>query len=322
MTMAALTTRFLLAASALQVLSSGGVNSFSPQATPHCRDRYSGQVTRAFGISEWRDLPVEADLTPPGGHRNGDPIVRRLPVLLTSSGNVALQGQKMYYQWTRDDDVRLFQRAVDNNGGVFGLGLVRGRCSEEEKLLDKVVLMQIEDYNIMGQDFGIFCSSKVVGRASVLQAEVNAHDDEPLTVLCNEVFDRREIISLEEASVLAKAVKELVTEVSIAEQPTKGVEDFANLEDLKTTRLDRFWEAYEAAIAADNQGYFVSSSDSDENSLSWDEISAISWAAFGTNDSLKNDEVYRLSAFDMDSITNRLKFAVYWLSDVLIETLA
>jgi hypothetical protein len=147
-------------------------------------------------------------------------------------------------------------------------------------------------------------------------------DHEPLSVVCNEVFDRREIISLDEASVLARTVKELVTEVSNAEQPKSTVEVVEFMEDSKTTRLDRFWDAYEAAIAADNQGYFVSSHESDENPLSWNEISAISWAAFATNHSFENDETYRLSALDIELVTNRLQFAIYWLSDILIETIA
>jgi hypothetical protein len=170
--MTLLKARLLLAASALQILINGATHAFSHVA--HCRGRYSSQETRAYGISEWRDLPEDSDLIPAGGHRSGDPIVRRLPVLLTSSSKVALQGQKHYYQWTRDDDVRLFQQAVDKNEGVFGLAFVRGQFGQEEELMDKIVLMEIEDYNMMGQEFGIFCSAKVVGRASILQSKTNA----------------------------------------------------------------------------------------------------------------------------------------------------
>merc|ERR1712241_106346 len=92
------------------------------------------------------------------------------------------------------------------------------------------------------------------------------------------------------------------------------------------TRKDRFNLAYRAAMESDSQGYI--SNDDNNNSkegieqkkLSWKEINAISWAAFSSHATLATDETYRVYAMDMDRITNRLKLATFWLSDVLLET--
>jgi hypothetical protein len=82
--------------------------------------------------------------------------------------------------------------------------------------------------------------------------------------------------------------------------------------------MERFDEAYQAALEADNQGYLLPSP-SEEEGRSWRELNAISWAAFSTSSSPKDDATYRLSALDMDNITNRLKLAMYWLSDIRAE---
>ena len=291
--------------------------AFTPSSSPGSTNTGSTRGKPMFGISEWRDLPVDQALS----HLT-DEVPRRLPVLLTGSHKVTLLGETNYYQWNRDDDVRLFQQAVDKNEGMFGLGFVHDPSADDgEVILDKIALMQIEDYNIMGQDFGIFCSSKAVGRASILHTEKCNDEDEPLMVWCNEIFDRQEIKSLEEANVLARNVVEILMKLSKADklQLSETVAQPENSEN----RIDRFRVAMEAAHLVDSQGYHVSSSDrkrcEERNLLSWSEINAISWAAFSTSTSLETDKTYRLRAMDFELITNRLQLANYWLSDVLVE---
>jgi hypothetical protein len=265
-------------------------------------------------------------------------FVRRVPILLADSNQVVLQGETKYFYWNKDDEVRLFQQALDRNERIFGLGFVRTEDNDEEDiLLDKISLMEIMDYNLMGVDYGVVCRARVVGRGNILKAEVGSKSDDendkmPLTAICEEYLDRSETVSLREANVVANTVVQLITDISVAEQHQssryvscdEGVDD----DGTSLTRLDGFRDAYEEALASDSNGYFLSSSDqhhvppSSSNrhlGRSWRELNALSWAAFSTSSSLVQDEIYRLSALDIDLLTDRLRFATYWLSDVLLE---
>jgi hypothetical protein len=265
-------------------------------------------------------------------------FVRRVPILLADSNQVVLQGETKYFYWNKDDEVRLFQQALDRNERIFGLGFVRTEDNDEEDiLLDKISLMEIMDYNLMGVDYGVVCRARVVGRGNILKAEVGSKSDDendkmPLTAICEEYLDRSETVSLREANVVANTVVQLITDISVAEQHQssryvscdEGVDD----DGTSLTRLDGFRDAYEEALASDSNGYFLSSSDqhhappsSSTRHLgrSWRELNALSWAAFSTSSSLVQDEIYRLSALDIDLLTDRLRFATYWLSDVLLE---
>jgi hypothetical protein len=265
-------------------------------------------------------------------------FARQVPLLLVDSNQVVLQGETKYFYWNRDDEVRLFQQALDRNERIFGLGFVRKEDDDDEEiLLDKIALMEILDYNLMGGDYGIFCSAKVVGRGNILQPEVGSQcDDEnddktPFTAICAEYLDRSESVSLSEANKMANAVEQLITDISIAERHQSSSRGFLRDEeddddDGTATRLDGFRAAYREALASDSNGYFLSSRDHHAPSStsrhlgrSWRELNAISWAAYSTSSSLVQDDIYRLSALDIDLLTNRLRFATYWLSDVLLE---
>ena len=296
---------------------------------------------RLFGISEWRDQIV-GDL----GHqsRSEDGLITRLrevPLHLMSSHQVALPGEKLYLQFTRDDEVRLFQQAVDDHQGIFGLGFISE--DDDDTLYDKISLVEIQDYNMMGGAFGIFLSVQVVGPAVIVDSECNADkapstdselrideqgDKQPLVVLCTEIMNREETMGLDEASALGRSIERLIAEVCKAENKLQMADD----DDLN--RWDRYREAYYNAFEADTQGYTYSArhttqekcSDdfslaSAEKKYTWKELNAISWAAFSTSERLQQDSTYRLAALDNDCVTNRLLLATYWLSDLLLDVL-
>jgi hypothetical protein len=269
----------------------------------------------AFGITEWRDLDVlEASVAV---EQIGEPTVRNIPLLPVDSSQVLLQGQTLHLQLFEDDEIRLFQKALDHNGGIFGIGLM---STDEDDgysvLLDTVPLVEIQDYNMMGGDFGIFCKGRVVGRAAVHEA-VQPEDCEKdnLSAICSERFDRFGTANLELANSVASMCENLIADISGIEESSSQLN--SDLAD-DTTRIQRFNEAYQAALEADNQGYLLPSPSAEEG-RSWRELNAISWAAFSTSSSTTNDATYRLSALDMDNITNRLKLAMYWLSDLRAE---
>jgi len=262
-------------------------------------------------------------------------VIRHVPIHLVDSKQVALQGETMYLQFTEDDEVRLFQRAIDCHEGVFGLGFV---SSQDDVLYDKISIVEIKDYNMMGDKFGIFLSAKVVGRAMLLEetqvrpssatySDLPLEDNEEkqfMAALCSEIVNRSEQVTLAQASEMGRAVEALIAEVSNAEKEACVVSGDKQEED----RWDRYRQAYYDALDSDTQGYTYSEQDSHEiliagatkeqsDLYTWKELNAMSWAAFSTSDSLQNDEIYRLAALDNDSLSNRLLLATYWLSDVL-----
>jgi hypothetical protein len=259
-------------------------------------------------------------------------------MLLADSNQVALQGETKCFHWNKDDEVRIFQQALDRNERTFGLGFVRAEDNDKEDiLLDKISLMEIMDHNLMGVNCGVVCRARAAGRGNILKAEVGSKSDDendkmPLTAVCEEHLDRSETVSLREANAVANTAEQLITDISVAEQHQssrcvscdEGVDD----DGTSLTRLDGFRDACEDALASDSNGCFLSSSNqhhappsSSARHLgrSWRELNALSWAAFSTSSSLVQDEICRLSALEMDVLTDRLRFATCWLSDVLLE---
>lgn len=318
-----------------------------------CQSVPRSASTRRFGISEWRDMP--------SGMYSGDennvsidvmkygPSVRLVPVLRIASDEVVLPGERKYFQFQSDVELRLFQRALDRNHGIFALGaIIREDEHGDDVMMDKIQLMEIKQYNMnVGNDFGIFCTAQAVGRAklfSVIDDKLGTSVDgckvvkEPLIAICEEHFDIQEsYYSMEDAHDMAKGVLEIISNLSNKEQEIGigGIssdhdvkiihavdneeEDDEDYSDNEETRKDRFAQAYLESFESDSQGYITNFSNS-ERIMSWKEMNAISWAAFATSENLSEDEAYRLYAFDQDRITDRLKLATYWLSDVFQET--
>ena len=237
-----------------------------------------------------------------------------MPIHLVDSKRVALLGETVYLQFTQYNDVLLFQQAIDCNEGVFGLGFV---SNEDDVLYDKISLVEINDYNMVGGSFGVFLSCQVVGNALVLDTDLSELDNnnkkQPATVRCTEITNRVESLSLAEASVLGKNVETLIAQVYSAEK--ERVETHEEDDD----RWKRYHEAYHACFQSDSNGYtFIKEEPPGSQQLySWKQLNAISWAAFSTSQCLQQDHPYRLAALDNDSTTNRLLLASYWLADVL-----
>lgn len=298
----------------------------SLQPSPGC---CSPSKSRFFGINEWRERAFEKEWDVSAADSTySNEIVRKVPIHLMSSKRVALIGESVYLQFTKDDDLRLFQQAIDCNDGIFGLGFVSG----EDVLYDKISLVEIRDYNLMGDTFGVFVTGQVVANAMVLDTKVeagsapnigldNAEEKQPLMALCSEISNRRENMSLADATKLGKTVEKLLAHVDQAESNSIDgeVED-----DGECSRWSRYHEAFNAAFDCDSQGYTYSADEiysmKGNSMYSWKQLNAISWAVFSTSRCLKEDHPYRLAALDNDCLTNRLLLATYWLADVLEDS--
>ncbi|KAG7342662.1 hypothetical protein IV203_020606 [Nitzschia inconspicua] len=167
---------------------------------------------RLYGLADWRDAfgifkeddddddddDVQQQQQPQQQQQQRTTMV---PIHLVPSHQVALQGETKYFQFQTKQELRLFERAVDHNYGIFGLGLCieTDPCNDSNNnddtnnfllqqddgdtrthdtdfadsafLLDKIPLLEIIDYENMnlGIDFGVFCKAQVVGRAQLIR---------------------------------------------------------------------------------------------------------------------------------------------------------
>lgn len=272
--------------------------------------------TRAFGIGEWREGASEGLIA-----NHPATKVRELPILPRDSTQILLQGQTTHLQFVDDDEVRLFRQALSKCGGVFGMGLFQ-TDNGEDVLLDTMPLLEIQDYNVMGGDFGVFCEARVMGKARV-HSEVQGQDTaegQPISVACTEFSDDAvDDSNLEMANKVADMIENLIYDMSDIEESCLDSMPPSELNQDDPSRATRFVEAYQAAIESDRQGYLFKDRSAAKNNRSWRELTALSWAAFSTSNDLAKDETYRINALGMDGVVNRLKLALYWLSDVRFE---
>mmetsp|Transcript_765 Transcript_765/g.1241 ORF Transcript_765/g.1241 Transcript_765/m.1241 type:complete len:304 (-) Transcript_765:70-981(-) len=270
----------------------------------------TSRTTSLFGIAEWQDLTAPSEV---------DAMTKPVNILPFPSKDILLQGQTRYLQFVEEEHTDLFGHALEENEGIFGMGLLM----HDGNVLSTMPLLEIEDYMRGGKDLGIFCKVRAVGRATVLEVT----DESTMSAICTEHYDTDdqdvnaydgEWNLYDDANDLADSIESLIAEMSVIETIRAG------LDDDRTSRLSRYQQAYETALASDLQGYVSSSSttgspSSFQQERSWKELAAVSWAAYSTSDAPEVDASFRLNAMNLSSITERLEFAAHWLADVRQE---
>jgi len=267
--------------------------------------------SRLFGMSEWRDLVLDEPATE-------ENLAKPLGVLPTRSKDVLLQGQSRYLQLVDEHQIELFQRAIDNHGGVLGTGLLM--FGDNGDVLPTMPLVEIQSY--MTTDYGVFCKVRAVGRAAVLQRQKRSPES-----VVTEKYDQNdeEVIpdygydsNYDLANDMADQIKNhLIALTKIEEADDESSESNLN-EKKEDTRWERYQSAYRNALDADQQGYVVASGEASTR-RSWKELAAVSWAAFSTSSCPDKDATFRLNAMNSVSVTERLDLAMYWLSDLRSE---
>lgn len=140
--------------------------------------------------------------------------------------------EEQYYD--DDDDILIVRDVQQLENDDDDEEATTSATSETTTLCDKMVLMEIQDYNIMDINLGIFCSAKVVGKATILEqlSSSSSSNDEngtceeqqqqpryPISVLCTENFDRtEENVNLQEANELGNEIVSLISTISAAEK--------------------------------------------------------------------------------------------------------
>lgn len=85
-------------------------------------------------------------------------------------------------------------------------------------------------------------------------------------------------------------------------------------EDFDPDRTGKFTEAYTTALATDTQGYMIQQpQESHERSAR--ELTAMSWAAFCTEENTEEDATFRIQALDCEDLFDRLKLASFMLRE-------
>merc|ERR1712032_103650 len=104
-----------------------------------------------------------------------------------------------------------------------------------------------------------------------------------------------------EANRIADMIENLICDISDIEQSCNLSEDqdyykFKPDDESTLTRMQRYKSAYASALQTNNQGFVSSSVQSltKGKQRSWEEINAISMAAFATSENISLDSYYRL----------------------------
>lgn len=116
------------------------------------------QSTQRHGIAEWRDTMF--DYPEPAV---GEMPTKEICVLPFHYTDVLLQGETKELRLYEERFLRLFDDCMENHGGLVAMGFFL----ENDGLVQTVPLAEVEAYNRMGGDFGIFLTIRVVGRATV-----------------------------------------------------------------------------------------------------------------------------------------------------------
>lgn len=299
------------------------------------------------GISEWRDTIFDI----PGEGRsigvdNGG-IPRQVCVLPFPYDDVLLQGETKQLRLYEERFIKLFDYVMDEHNGVVGMGLIA-----ETGIIQTVPLCEVEAYNRM-EGFGIFVTIRVVGRAALLELSQQepfikatcleiADNIPPNLDLPNMVASNIEnfyitLSSLDAKLELKQALADSLDEVTdenmrrrIMEAQLEdkyyddvdtneimsGLNDDADYDSEDLDRNGQFNAAFLQAKASDSQGYMVSKGTSNEGSRSAQDLTAISWSAFCTDDV---DDMVRIQALDCDDLFDRLKMGSYMLREKKAE---
>lgn len=296
--------RFLAAA-----LLAATTTGFVAPPTAIARGRPSAKAL--FGIAEWREETLTCHLNHDNNSSSGP---RRIPLYPMCSNKVVLPGERLYLQFTQDAQVRLFQQALDHHHGVFGVGYV---SRDEETAFSTISLVQIEDYNMMGGEFGIFLAVQVVGRAELVE------HNECNIAYCTELHNLAEDgSSLQEVVELGQEVERLLKNLCLRDNGSRLV-----LGGISEDRWDRYLAVRNDLLKSDCSGNATTiphtgignQQDDEDDGISWKKLNAMSWAAFCTSSGREQDARIRLGALGNDSISDRLLLAKYWLSDDCLE---
>ena len=220
---------------------------------------------------------------------------------------------------------------MKDHGGIIGMALL----VNDSSILKPITICEIESYNQMAE-FGIFLTVRVISRATI----VRFMDYTPyITAICVERMDDSSSLDLgnkkqmDLLNYLASNIENTVLTLSslqhqldVGEQKEEADKDVLyeiNMDDDDDDDDDddldpisKFRNSYLSAKESDYNGYTTTSS-SDENHRSIQDLTAISWAAFCVFDSSERENLitYRIQVLDSTRLLDRLYMGIYILRE-------
>lgn len=323
----------------------------SPRTEDAFFNRRTRRQSRLNGINEWRDT----DFNLPDKQYNSmvgtdGGIPKKVCVLPFPYDDIILQGETKQLRLYESRFIKLFDTCMNEHGGILAMGLIA-----ESGIIQTAPLCEVEAYSRMGGEFGIFVTIRVVGRASLLELKrqepyieavcLEVRDETPknlelpdmvagniekfmetLSRLEQRLDDTVEMTYDDDDELNIDDIEDEEMKTWILDGTAKGIEiefddddedDSSNFEENNDyeDRMSQYKEAFLQAKNSDSQGYMISS-DRKESERDIQDLAAISWAAFCTNDV---DDKYRIQALDINSLFDRLKLGSYMLREKKAE---
>lgn len=294
-------------------------------------------------LSEWRDLFFDDSQKPAVvddalRQQNLEGPAREVCIFPFPLDDMLIQGETKELNLYEDRFHQLFEKSRSSHSSVVAMGLI----APPSGILQTLPLCEIEDYRKMpgqtqfGTDYSIYVTIRVVGRASLVQVveEDLLGGAEYLKGWCVEVEDGVEG-GEKEGNRVADRLEAVFGEICVMEdiyERTDEVEMDATDEDddddesdeeddydedEDDNRRSRFERAYQTAKSTDMQGYTFSSTGLYDRSIQ--DLTALSWAYFASEEKPEDNLVYRLRALECDDVNERLKLALTMLNEMRSE---
>jgi Lon protease-like protein len=184
-----------------------------------------------FGISEWRDsifdYPGTGDDRRLGTESGGAP--KEICILPFPYDEVLLQGETKQLRLYEERFIKLFDCCMDNHSGVVAMGLLA-----DSGIIQTVPLCEVEAYSRM-EDFGIFVTIRVVGRA---QLDEITQQTPYLKGVCRELSDKMPP-NLELPNLVASNIENFMLLLSSMEHRLEKAAEESDDEDEGDSELRR-----------------------------------------------------------------------------------
>jgi len=245
---------------------------------------------------------------------NGGDIPREICVLPFPYQDVLVQGETKELRLYEERFIKLFDKSMSNHGGVIAMGLF----ASETGILRTVPLCEIQSFNRI-EEFGIFCTIRVVSRASLMKVTRELPYIEAVCVeKPDKATEKMNLLNLlagniENFMVTLSSLEYKLNEITADPDNKLSVPECEEDDDHDLDRNGRFQEAFLVAKNSDSQGYMVSAS-SPETERSIQDLTAISWAVFSAMRDCASSAV-RIQALDTTDLLSRLHIALYVLRE-------
>jgi len=325
---------------------------------------FARRNSRLQGISEWRDSFFEcpSSVNNAFNEEYHEGPIREICILPFPMEDSLLQGETKELCLYEDRFHQLFERASENHNNVVAMGLMAPPSGilQSMPLCEIESFRVMPGETAFGTSHSILATIRSVGRASLVQLQEEDERAEYLYGYCTEICDdtcseREEVAGgkkdiILEGNRLADKLKdkmesivELESQLELMEIVSGGEVDMSETQmkrriieaelfeefeddDDEPNRRDRLNEAFKIAKINDMQGYRISSleSTSSATSRSVQDLTALSWAYFSTEDNSVDILAHRLQALECTDLCERLRLALVMLlekSSALKKTL-